>query len=76
MNHIKFQNFLKVSGKMKRQRKTSPSVNQNNIEYLPSRQERVKVYMNKVGSMSKVNNKDTRTRSASLRSLLCLYRQR
>ena len=44
MNHIKFQNFVEVSIKTKRKHKTSPSISQNNINYLPSRQEPVKVY--------------------------------
>ena len=50
VNHIKFQNFVKVSNKTKRKCKTSPSINQNNIKYLPSRQEPVKVYSRNSGT--------------------------
>ena len=53
MNHIKFQNFVKISIKTKRKHNTSPSINQNNIKYLPSQQQHVKVYNRNTGTRCK-----------------------
>ena len=67
MNHIKFQNFVKVSIKTKRRRKNSPSINQNNIKYPVNKDPSKSTIeaLNKVVSRSKVNNiKDTKTTSS------------
>ena len=57
INHIKFQNIVNFSIKTKRIYKTSPSVNQKDIKYVPSWQEAIKVYSKNTGTRKKVCQK-------------------
>ena len=52
---------MKFSIKTKRKQKNSPWINENNIKYLPSRQEPVKVYSRNTGTRWEVCPKLTKT---------------